>query len=164
MAVETIKGTYTSTKMDAIGAGGVKAHNYFGRVRTLNDVGEFPVASSVTSTISFGRIPLRAVILGASRLSSDQLHASATLDLGVKNDSAKGISSKTAALVAAAAMGSGAISVSAISAVNIDKTGKMLWEILGLASDPGGDAELVVTLGGNAGAGTVALDLLFVVD
>lgn len=163
MAVEAILGTFIKTKTSAFPPKIVRPQNYYGRVRTLNDVAELPASSSIGSTISWGAIPLRATILGSSRLAFDLLHASATLDFGVKDDATKGISSKTAALISAQATSSAA-SVSAIKSVDIDKTGKRLWEILGLTSDPGGDAELVTTLGGNAGAGTVALDLQFVVD
>jgi len=163
MAVETILGTFIKTKIDATPQKIVRPQNHGGRVRSINDVAELPAASDIASTISWGPIPLRAVILGASRQAADALGASTTLQLGVKTDATKGIATKTAALIAATSTAA-ATSLSCLAAVNIDQTGKPLWEILGLAADPGGDAELVTTLAGAAGAGTVALDLLYVVD
>lgn len=155
-----------AAKLALVPTGVIAARNNGGRVRSITDRGAFAAGSEVTSTISLGKISTSAVIIGTSRLLSDALGSSTTLHLGVKDNSAAGVASKTAALISGGTVGASAVSLNALAAVDINKTGQQLWQILGLAADPKMDLDLVATLAGatTSAGGDVALDMQFVLD
>lgn len=164
MAAVHVEDDFIQSKITARG-GGVEACHHGGRVRTHNTVGLLPAATEVGSTLSLGKISSSANLLPSSTIFWDAMGASVTASLGFKDNAAIGVASKTAALVSGANVAT-AGNASAISAVNIDKTGKKLWEILGLAADPKQDLDLVLTTAGatSAAGGHVAVDLYFAID
>lgn len=155
-----------AAKIALASPGNISARNHRGRIRTINDAGAFAAGSEVGSTISFGKISTSAVLLGTSRVHSDALGASTTLNFGVKNNTAAGVSSKTAAFISGGTVGASAASLNGIAAVDINKTGQQIWQILGLSADPKVDLDLVVTLAGatTSAGGDVAIELQIVED
>ncbi len=167
MAVETVYGIYTSAKLQRTPKGLILPQNYRGRVRCLQDSLELPALADIASVMYFGPIPMDATLMNSSRVGWDALGASTTLAFGVKDDTVLGISGKTAVFRAAAsAAAASAMAAHGFGSVDIDKTGKRLWEILGLTSNPGGEAQLMATLAGAASTagGTVGVDYQFAVD
>jgi hypothetical protein len=108
-----------------------------------------PGSTGVGYEIVFARVPTSARINGISRLLHDALGASVTLSLGFKpvggNFTVNGAA--LAALTAVATAGSFTVPGDHANA------GRFVWEMLGLASDPGGFADVI---GLTAGATTTA--------
>jgi hypothetical protein len=113
----------------------------------------------------FFRVPTSARIHGLSRISFDDLASaeSPTLDIGLapvngnftKDDDAinDGIN-----------VSSAAATVNLIK--DIANNGKMVWELDGLSSDPGGFADIIVTIKDDATntGGTVSITLVYSID
>lgn len=125
---------------------------------------EIAPAASVNSTYTMVRIPTAARISGLSRVSFDALASTGapTLDIGLKP-----VGSAFVADVDALNDG---ITVNAAGNAPVIKDianyGKRAWEHLGLTSDPGGFADVIVTIldaATNTG-GTLTVSLLYTVD
>lgn len=138
-----------------------------GRVRTATDRVEVDAAASANSTYTLARIPMAAIIQPQSQVYWDDLASSGapTFDIGLfAADGQSGVTDDDDAindgLDAATARTSGAFIK---DPVNI---GKRVYELLGLTEDPGGNADIKLTLKDAAvnTGGTVALSLQYVVD
>lgn len=160
MTASTNYSQVIGAKSQTFPPGTIPAANQSGRVRTINDIFE-ALTIDIASTISFGKIPSCAVPLSASKWMFDALGASSTVGLGIKADTTIALSGKEAFFVAATEATASAGSISAMKNVNIDKTGQPLWQMLGLASDPKKDLEIIATVAGAIITGTLALELLY---
>lgn len=133
---------------------------------------EVPASASGT-TIDLGRIPSNARVMSSSRLFWDDMATSGspTLSVGlrpVNNNSATTLETAF----------NSALALSAVSTVNVgslligdpSKIGQRAWEILGLASDPGGLLNVYATIKGAPTVGvslmpaTLTLDLQYKID
>ncbi len=137
-----------------------------GSVKSLTATVELAAATASGTTISFGYIPSNARILSLSKVYWDDLATSGapTLDLGLGAVDSN-ITSDTLALTD----GLGLSSPSTGSAVIKDflNSGLPAWDhVSGQASDPGGTLEVtgVVRDAATTAAGTVTLDLVYVLD
>lgn len=123
---------------------------------------ELANGDSIGSTYRLIRVPshFRPTSL---RLSCDAI-TTCTADFGLYQNAANGGAVASVALFASEQALSSALLQTEISteatAADIDKTGKRLWEILGLTADPGVSYDLTATLTAAAGsAGTIAVQL-----
>jgi len=122
--------------------------------RQLDDVA-IANGDSANSTALMAIVPSKAIMLPESKIYHSAITGLNDLDFGDATNPdglVDGISCVSAG------------SDSAIKAVAFTDYDKPLWELLGMASDPGGDIELFVTL--NAAAttgGTIAVDLRYIV-
>lgn len=97
---------------------------------------------SINSEIFFGKIASNAILLPISTLYHGGLTGVTDFDIGLKRDGALiGIDVYADGLNL-----SSAGSKSAVAALATGAIGKRVWEVLGLASDPGGEYDLVGTL------------------
>lgn len=122
-----------------------------------------PASTPVGHEIVFCRIPTRARINGVSRLLNDALGTSVTMSIGLKAVGGNFTTSNTAIAAATAVATAGSFTIPGDHA----NAGKMVWELLGLASDPGGFADVIgVTAGATttASARNVTLALVYTVD
>lgn len=132
----------------------------------LDSTVEVAAGASTGSTYTFARIPTDARIHGTSRIAGDILDATAntpTLDLGFKAVDGNFTTSVTA-LNDGIDLSGTAFDVRLLK--DIATSGKMVWEILGLTSDPGGLADVTGTILDFAAAagGTLTLTLVYSVD
>jgi hypothetical protein len=122
-----------------------------------------PASTPVGHEIVFCRIPTSARINGVSRLLNDALGTSVTMSIGLKAVGGNFTTSNTAIAAATAVATAGSFTIPGDHA----NAGKMVWELLGLASDPGGFADVIgVTAGATttASAQDVTLALVYTVD
>lgn len=122
-----------------------------------------PASTPVGHEIVFCRIPTSARINGVSRLLNDALGTSVTMSIGLKAVNGNFTTSNTAIAAATAVATAGSFTIPGDHA----NAGKMAWELLGLASDPGGFADVIgVTAGATttASAQDVTLALVYTVD
>lgn len=122
-----------------------------------------PASTPVGHEIVFCRIPTCARINGVSRLLNDALGTSVTMSIGLKAVGGNFTTSNTAIAAATAVATAGSFTIPGDHA----NAGKMVWELLGLASDPGGFADVIgVTAGATttASAQDVTLALVYTVD
>ncbi|RJO61605.1 MAG: hypothetical protein C4542_06080 [Dehalococcoidia bacterium] len=133
-----------------------------GKVRYSFDTVEVGATDSANSTYKLARIPTSARVLVGSKLYWDDLTTGAgtpTINLGFAAVDGNGADG-------ASALNDG-LAVSAAGSANVVKDhangGKRVWEHIGLAKDPGGYADVVVTLAaaGVDAAGTISLELMF---
>lgn len=155
--------TKNATLRSKIKLGTRVAKEAYGTI-VLDSTVEVAAAASAASVYTMARIPTGARINGFSRISFDDLASSGspTLDVGFKpvdgNFSATGQDDSV----------NDGIDVSTAAAtVNLIKDianhGKTVWELMGLTADPGGLADLIVTIldaATNTG-GTVTLNLMY---
>lgn len=127
-----------------------------------------PASTPVGHEIVFCRIPTSARINGVSRLLHDALGTGApgtsvTMSIGLKAVGGNFTTSNTAIAAATAVETAGSFTIPGDHA----NAGKMVWELLGLASDPGGFADVIGVTGGattTASAQDVTLALVYTVD
>ena len=121
-----------------------------------------PGALVVASTIFFGRFDSNSRLHGSSAFQNTANAASTTLALGLAS-----VNNNFGAPVPAALMAATSIAAAARTPIpGPANAGKMLWEIAGLASDPGGQIDVYGTTGGatlNASSDNV-LELHITVD
>lgn len=115
----------------------------------LDSTYSVPASTVVGHEIVFARVPTSCRINGTSRLFNDALGASVTLSLGFKPVGGNFTLSGTALAAATAVATAGSFTVPGDHA----NAGRFVWELLGLASDPGGFADVI---GVTAGATTTA--------
>lgn len=154
MAVVTKYGSKVITLLDAeppvFPAKGLNG----GRVHYATDKVEIASGDSSTSTFTLARIPYDAVILPGSLLYHDAITSVTDADIGTSDDP-NGL--------ADALDISSAGSKQVLEQVDIANYYKPLWELVGLTSNPGGLADIIVTINNNAGAaGTLSLHLQYV--
>lgn len=124
-----------------------------------------PASTTVGHEITFARIPTSARINGISRVYNDALGASVTLSLGFKAVNGN-ITSSTTALSTAFAVATANV-IGVLPFTDHTNAGRMVWELLGLASDPGGFVDLCGYTAGattTASAQDVTLSLYYTVD
>lgn len=125
-----------------------------GTLKSLVSTVEIANGDSATSVVKFGKVHSSVRIHRGSMIDHDALTGVNDFDLGVAGSVDKLVNG--ADITAAG-------NKSAVSAVNIDSLHKPLWEILGLASDPNTELEIIGTLNAAAtAAGTITLSLMFV--
>jgi hypothetical protein len=120
----------------------------------VRDTIELVTAFAQNDLISLGKLHSDSVIDPiASVIWFDDLGTSITMDVGS--------AATENALVAAQDVATAAGSCSVLKSVDVANYCKPLWEILGLASDPGGFIELFAKLeGGDPGTGTVSWQIV----
>ena len=127
-----------------------------GRVHVWMDTVEVTAAASVGSLYYMARLPSNAVILPQSNVYWDDMGTGgATLDIGDANY-ADGLATDIAIDTSA---GSSAF----LEAEGIQNYGKMLWELLGYAADPGGTIDIALKLATAAASagGTLTVAILY---
>lgn len=97
---------------------------------------------SATSVLKLARVPSNAIILPDSTLFTGGVAGVTSLSVGL--DNGRGTVS-AAALVSAQSI-AGAGSLSLMQAVAVANYGKRAWQLLGLASDPGAELDVIATL------------------
>lgn len=103
-----------------------------------------PGALVVGSTIFFGRFDSNSRIHGLSALQNSANAASTTLSVGVAS-----VNNNFGAAVPAALLAATSIAAAARTPIpGAANAGKMLWELAGLTSDPGGQIDVYGTTGG----------------
>lgn len=136
-----------------------------GKVRASFDTVETGVNDSPNSTYKLGRVPTNARILPSSKLYWDDLHAGAgvpTLDAGFS-----GVDGNITTNLTALNDGFNVTTSGSGTLVRDHANGaRRVWELLGLAKDPGGVVDLLISLQDNAAdtAGTVSAELYYTVD
>lgn len=127
-----------------------------GVLRTSTFVASIANGDSATSTYEVARLPSHARISRLSQLHSSGVAGATDVDLGVAGAATCLVNG--ASLVAAA-------SVNAATGITAGEDAKALWELAGLAKDPKSELSVYLTLNTNAtGAGTVAAELVYIVD
>lgn len=122
-----------------------------------------PAQTTVGHEIVFCRIPTSARINGVSRLLNDALGTDVTMSIGLKAVGGNFATSNTAIASATAVATAGSFTIPGDHA----NAGKMVWELLGLASDPGGFADVIGVTAGTTttnSAQDVTLALVYTVD
>jgi hypothetical protein len=132
-----------------------------GHVKCLNSTKELANADSNTSTVNFGKIPSGAVILPQSRFYADGMTSNTAWSLGFTTDAVR--TTANVALMSAVDVHLGTAGGYNLSGIDIANTGKAAWELAGYTTDPGGQLDIIGSLGADltTGSGTVTLNLLF---
>lgn len=128
-----------------------------GKLRTL--FSSVPIANgdSTNSVLHFGAVPSTARLAPNGLLLTTAITSLTDFDLGMAGAIDK--------LVDGQSLASASRTLSAVSAVAIADFAKPLWQVLGLAADPGGDIDIIGTLKADAGAnGTLGLWLPYSVE
>lgn len=126
---------------------------HFGGKNTVFVRDVFDGDAAQNDTISLGVLPSTAILDPvASVVAFDDMGTSITLSVGD--------ATHATALVNAADVATAAGQISALKSVDIINWGYPLWKMLGYAADPGGNIELLATLGGgDPASGTIAWQL-----
>lgn len=128
------------------------------RVRAISSIVAVANGDSANSLHFFGRIPSSAIILPQSQLAHGSITTLADYDVGLFLDNAV----VDADLLADGLNLTSAGTKSPIAAVAVGNLGKRLWELLGLATDPGVEYQIVGTMkAGATAASSIALSLLY---
>lgn len=132
-----------------------------GHVKCLNSTKELANADSNTSTINFGKIPSGAVILRGSKLYADGMTSNTAFSLGFTTDAAR--TTANVALMSAVDAHLGAAEGYNMTGIDYANMGKAAWELAGYTTDPGGQLDVIGSLGADltTGSGTITLNLLF---
>jgi hypothetical protein len=132
---------------------------------TLDATYSVPASTVLGHEIVFARIPTNARIHGTSRVYNDALGASVTLSVGLKAVNGNFTTSNTALSTAFAVATANVVGTLPFTDhVNV---GRRVWEILGLASDPGGFADVIGVTAGATTTGTpqdVTMTLVYSVE
>jgi hypothetical protein len=131
----------------------------------LDSTYSVPASTTVGHEIVFARVPTSARIHGLSRVYNDALGASVTMSVGFKPVSANFTASTTALTTAFAVATANVIGV--LPFADHTSAGRMVWELLGLSTDPGGFADVCGYTAGattTASAQDVTLSLVYSVD
>lgn len=154
--------------LTATSRGGVNGavHGLAGTVHVVSKIVEVTAAASATSTYDLGNFPSNARLLGASKISFDDLAStgSPTLDIGLFPVDAN-ITGDDDAINDGIDVASAAATVNLIK--TIDNWGKRAWEFVnGQTTDPGGLLNMKITLkdADTDTGGTVAVEVYYVVD
>lgn len=111
-------------------------------------------AAPVNDTISLGKFGSNAFLdPECCMIRHDDLGATTTLDIG--REAIGALAAAPQALITAQDVSTAAGSFSLFKSVPINNYFKPLWQVLGLASDPGGEIELIATIKSSAATGTV---------
>jgi hypothetical protein len=146
LSVRTLIGPRTRAFLDATPPATANPGFYKGKLRSLFDAVDIPNPSNIGSVVVMGRLPARAVILPQALLQFGAHGASVTVDVGVA-----GAPACLASAVSVANAGSSPL----LEAMAANAAQRMLWQHAGLASDPGGELELIATYAGaNVAVGT----------
>ncbi len=132
---------------------------------TLDATYSVPASTTVGHEIVFARIPTNARIHGTSRVYNDALGASVTLSVGLKPVAGNFTASTTAVSTAFAVATANVVGV--LPFTDHTSAGRMVWELLGLAADPGGFADVAGYTAGattTASAQDVTMSLVYSVD
>lgn len=116
-------------------------------------------AAPVDDVISLGKFNSNTV-LDPDRCMAwfDDLGATTTMNIG--HEAGTGYAADDNSLVDAQDVNAAAGSFSLLKGVNIDKYFLPLWQMLGLAADPGGKIELIATIKGSAATGTFSWQIM----
>ena len=117
----------------------------------LDSTYSVPASTVVGHEVVFARVPTNARINGLTRVYNDALGASVTMSFGLKAVSGNFTTSGTALSTAVAVASANVVGF--LPRTEHVSAGRMVWELLGLASDPGGFADVI---GVTAGATTTA--------
>ena len=111
-------------------------------------------AAPVNDIVSLGKFGSNAYLdPEGCVLRHDDLGATTTLDIG--HAAAGAIAAAPAALIAAQDVSTAAGNFSLFKSVDIANYFKPLWQVLGMASDPGVEIELIATVKASAATGTL---------
>jgi len=133
---------------DAVAA---HAHSLVSTVEVAN-------GDSIASKVYFGKVPSNARLLVHSRLDHDAMTGVNSFSLGGQIPGSAAAPNAFMLNVDITAAGN----KPALSVINIDSLHKAVWQLLGYAKDPGGEADIYGTLNAAAtAAGTLTLTLLF---
>ncbi len=131
----------------------------------LDSTIEVAAAASAGSVYTMIRVPVSARINGLSRVAWDDLAStgSPTIGLGFKPVGAN-FTANAAALTDSLDVAASASSAPVVK--DIANYGKRVWELLGLSDNPGGFADVTITIAAAATntGGTITLSLLYTVD
>src|ERR1700746_2245779 len=159
MAVENLTATTRTASHKGAGPG-------LGALLMTISTVEVTAAASATSTYKMGRIPSKARLSELSKLYNDDLASTGapTLDVGTLYYTDAGVATSNATGINngfdAATAGSNAL------VAGIQNYGKRAWELMGLASDPDVNVDIIVSIqdaATNTG-GTLTLALYYAVD
>ena len=163
--IELLKGLLVNIFVSATPVTAVAAQLKGGRVRSCIDKVEVTAGALATSTYTLGRLPMNAILMLASSIRIDDLASSGAplLDVGL---SPVGGNFPVNATALSASTITGATAGAYDLVLDIDNAGKQLWEILGLATNPGGEADVLVTITDAAcnTGGTIVSETLYSVD
>lgn len=131
-----------------------------GRVRMISS-GAIAIANgdSATSKVYLGKIPSNAVPLaGLSTLKHGSITGVSDFDIGLEKDG----STVEVDIFADGLTLASAGAKDPFAAIAVADQGKMVWELLGLATDPGCEYDIVGTLNADASAGaSLSAQLLY---
>ena len=159
MAVENLTATARAGKNGA-------SHGLGATLKAVTKIVEVTAAASATSTYDLGNFPSNARLLGASKISFDDLAStgSPTFDIGLFAVDGN-ITDDDDAINDGIDVATAAATVNVVK--TIDNWGLPLWDFVnGQTSDPGGLLNMKITLkdaATNTG-GTVAVELFYVID
>ena len=153
----------TGTVRSVTGLTGVKMERAATIIDSTVEVGAATAANTVYEMV---RVPTRARVLGLSRIAGDVLDATAntpTLDIGFAAVNGN-FTTDDDALNDGIDLSGSAFDVRMIK--DHANSGRMVWELLGLSTDPGGFADLILTIKDAAAAagGTLTATLAYSVD
>jgi hypothetical protein len=115
---------------------------------SLDSTYAVPSGTVVGTKIYFATIPTDARIHGDSFIVWDALGTSVTLNVGFEGKDGQFTAAPTALFSALAVATASTANTRPYLIADHANNGKMVWELMGLASDPGGFAELVGTTAG----------------
>ncbi len=140
-----------------------------GRVRAAMGSGEAAVADlAANDIIVLARIPTNARLMSIL-LGADNLGAALTVDVGVydPDGTVQDVDEFASAFTLDAAVFGAATNLLYEAAIaQIDGHGERIWERLGLASDPGGDFDIALTVVTSTTpvAGSIAWQIMYTLD
>jgi len=159
MAVDTKDGTLRSNL--AIETNAVR----FGTGVMIDATVEVAAAADANSVYTFMRVPMGARIHGTSRIAWDDLASSGspTLDIGLR-----GVDGNITTDDDAINDGLDAATATAFAGVikDIANWGKYVWELDGLSENPGGFADIIVTIkdAATTTGGTISMSLHYTTE
>lgn len=164
MTVEALFGTLVMNKLQTTPREALPAGLIGGRVRALVDTVEVTAGASTGSTYVLARVPAAAYPLPASRLHWDDMAASGSpvLQVGLVGSQ---ITDDPDAFRTGLDASSAGIGVGLLSSVTL--AGRAFWQFAANTTvNPGGELDLVVTLGGDPAlaGGSLSLELYYALD
>ncbi len=149
MAIVQKFGTYTTSQSHGRDAppGEPSLQHYNVPPRVIRDRASLESGNSVGSTILLALVSTSAVLSMLGQVVNEAAGTGVTVDIGFADDAALGVTAKTDILVDGQAIAT-AGSFSLTKDVSVADTFKPVWQLLGLASDPKGQVQLIATIGG----------------
>lgn len=133
-----------------------------GRAKTIVSRLSIANGDSATSKFYVGRVPSNAVILTASKITHEACAGVTDFDVGLFKDGAVAVASSDDLLADGLDISS-AGTKNVLAAVATADLGKRVWELLGLAADPGVTYDIIATLKADSSAAKVAVfEILYV--